>query len=191
MSRFPRAWTFAALAVALAGCAELLPQARNEVASNWGSYEEAKAAIEALQPYRATAADLRAAGIDPYLSPNVRELTYSDVVLRFPISGSAHWEKLDRGLRECLEAGKSCRGYSIASSYVYRQRSGNFWLDALNFTRQTDVTGWNFNALILLVDDRVVYTLHGGQPLIREFEQTKQPLGPLQNWGDTIPGMVK
>ena len=59
--------------------------------------------------------------------------------------------------------------------------------DFLNFRRETDVTGWTFNALVLLVEDRVVYTLYGGQPNVREHEVTRQPLGPLQDWGEALP----
>jgi hypothetical protein len=67
-----------------------------------------------------------------------------------------------------------------------RKRIGNFWLDSFNFYRETDVTGWSFNALVLFVDDLVVYTLHGGQPRVHDKEVTKNPLGPLQGWGQQV-----
>jgi hypothetical protein len=54
-----------------------------------------------------------------------------------------------------------------------------------------DVHGWSFHALILAVDGRVVYVLHGGEPIIKEQETNKQPLGPLQGWGDAIPGYLR
>ena len=99
--------------------------------------------------------------------------------------------KLDKGLRECIEAGKSCVGYSLTIRDTKRERIGNFWLDALSFKRVVEVTSWSFNALILTIDDRVVYTLFGGQRNVHEFETNVQPLGPLQGWGDTLPGLVK
>lgn len=175
----------------LCGCADLLPKARTEVASSWRSYEQAKAAVERIVPYETTMADLKTAGIDPYVTPNVQLLNYSEIVLRFPLSGSMPMEKLDRGLRECLEAGKACEGYSVTALETKRDRTGNFWLDALQFYRVIDVSGWSFNALILLVDDRVVYVLHGGRPVIREQETNKQPLGPFQGWGDALPGFFR
>lgn len=52
--------------------------------------------------------------------------------------------------------------------------------------RETDVTGSSFNALVLFVDDLVVYTLHGGQPRVHDKEVTKNPLGPLQGWGQQV-----
>jgi hypothetical protein len=187
----PVRWAaFVVVAAVLSGCAELLPKTSSEVTSQWHSYEEARAAIERIEPYRTTATDLKAAGFDPYVTPNVQLLTYSDIVLRFPLSGSMPWERLDRGLRECLEAGKSCQGYSISVRETKRDRVGNFWLDALHFKRTVDTVGWSFSALVLLVDDRVAYVVHGGQPLIREQETNRQPLGPLQGWGDMLPGLV-
>jgi hypothetical protein len=185
------AWACATAATLLAGCAELLPKAHNTFESPWSNFETAKAAIERIEPYRTTKADLKAADIDPFVNANVALLTYSDIILRFPIGGSVPAEKLDRGLRECLFAGKSCYGYAMNIRDVKRDRTANFWLDSLSFYRKVDVAGWSFNALILLIDDVVVYTLYGGQPIIREVETNLQPLGPLQNWGDAIPGLIR
>lgn len=181
----------AAAALALAGCAELLPKARTELTSGWRSFEEARATMDRIVPYRTTAAELNAMGIDPYVTPNVQLLTYSDILLRFPLSGSMPPERMERGLRECLEAGKACAGYFITARDTNRDRIGDFWLDAFRFKRIVEVTGWSFNALVLVVDGRVVYAIHGGQPVIHEQETTTQPLGPLQNWGDVVPGMIR
>ena len=172
-------------AVLAAGCAELLPKSRSEVSSGWHSFDEARAAIEGIVPGQTTAAGLRALGIDPYASPNVQLLTFSDIALRFPLNIPA--ERLDQGLRQCFEAGKACTGYSIGVREVKRDRVGGFWQDTLGFKRVVDVSGWSFNALVLMVDERVVYTLYGGQPNLREQEVTRQPLGPAQNFGESLP----
>jgi hypothetical protein len=176
---------------AISGCVELLPKAQSEVTNPWKSFEQAKKSIDGIVPYRTTAADLRAQGIDPYADANVKLLTFSDIVLRFPITGAIGQDKLDPGLRECLTAGKHCIGYSINVSDARHDRIGNFWLDALNFVRVVETTGWSFNALILLVDDRVVFTLVGGEPIIHQLDTNKQPLGPLQGWGDTLPSLIR
>ena len=177
----------ALLAASVAGCADLLPKARTEVSSGWHSFVEAKGAIERIVPDRTTIAELHALGIDPYASANVQLLSYSDILLRFPISGAIAQDHLDAGLRTCLQAGKACTGYAIAVRETKRDRVGGFWRDSLRFKRVVEISGWSFNALILLVGDRVVYTLHGGQPNLREQEVTRQPLGPVQNWGDALP----
>lgn len=175
-----------AAALLLGGCAQLLPKAQSEVSSPWRSFDEAKAAIEAIAPDRTTAGDLRTAGIDPYASPNVQLLSYSDILLRFPLAAGSR-TTLDAGLRACLDAGKSCSGLYISARDVKHDRVGPFWQDAFGFKRIVITTGWNFNALVLLVDDRVVYTLYGGQPNLHEQEVTRQPLGPVQNFGESVP----
>ena len=169
----------------LAGCESLLPKAQIEVRSAWGSFAQARDAIEAIEPGRTTTSELRARGIDPYANPNIQLLTFSDIALRFPIN-MAH-DRLDPGLRQCIEAGKACTGYSINVREVKRDRIGGFWQDTLGFKRTTQVTGWTFNALLLLVGDRVVYTLYGGQPQMDEMEVTRQPLGPVQDFGESLP----
>ncbi|HET7731510.1 MAG TPA: hypothetical protein VFK48_15915 [Usitatibacter sp.] len=191
MGTFRHGCALAAAAALACGCAELLPKSQAEVSSRWHSFEEARDAIERIQPGKTTTDELRAAGIDPYISANVQILTFSDIALRFPLNVPA--DRLDHGLRQCLEAGKACTGYSISVRDVKRDRVGGFWQDAFGFKRITDVSGWSFNALLLLVDERVVYTLYGGQPNLREQEITRQPLGPVQNFGDSVPlgGLVK
>lgn len=178
----------AVLAVALlaAGCEALLPKSHSEVTSPWRSYEDARAAIERIVPGETTTEQLQAMGIDPYASPNLQVLSFSDILLRFPVQGST-LDRIDGGLRQCLEAGKACTGYYLNVRDVRRDHIGNFWADALGFKREVETTGWSFNALILLVGDRAVYTLHGGQPTVREHEVSSQPLGPAQNLGDAIP----
>jgi hypothetical protein len=171
----------------LAGCAALLPASESAVRSPWRTFDEARTAIERIDSERTTLAELRSAGIDPYASPNIQLLSYSDILLRFPLGGNAASGRLDRGLRECLEVGKACTGYSINVREVKRDHTGPFWLDALGFKRVVETTGWQFNALILMVGDRVVYTLYSGQPRLHEHEVTRHPLGPLQNFGESIP----
>jgi hypothetical protein len=176
------------LAIAAAGfvaaCADLLPKAKSEIDSPWRSFAQARAAIEAIEPGRAATEQLRAIGLDPVVGSNVQLLTYSDIALRFPVNVAP--DRLDPGLRQCLEAGKGCTGYYINVHEVRRDRVGGFWSDTLGFNRILDVSGWSFNALILTVNDRVVYTLHGGQPNLHEQEITRHPLGPLQTFGESI-----
>ena len=89
-------------------------------------------------------------------------------------------------MRQCLTSGKACTGYSIVVKRSTHKRIGNFWLDSFSFYRETDITGWSFNALILFVDSVVVYTLHGGPPLAHEKEVSRNPLGPLQGWSQQV-----
>jgi hypothetical protein len=172
-----------ALAAGLAGCAALLPRAEFATQGTWKDYESAKAAVDRIVPLESRRADLTDAGIHPQTNPAISVLSFSDVVQRFAVGAAIRQEELDEGIRRCLTAGKLCTGYAINLKRTDRKRIGNFWADSFNFRRETDITGWSFNALILFVDDVVVYTLHGGQPRLHEKEVTRNPLGPFQGWG--------
>ncbi len=179
-------FVFVAAGLALTGCQTLLPRASSEVRDTWASFDEARDAIDRIVPYETQRAQLAAKGLEPGKNPAITLLSFADVSQRFALGSTVTADELDRGLRECFAAGKRCTGYSIAIRDVKRKRVGNFWLDAFNFVRVTDSTGWNYNALILFVDDLVVYTLDGGQPRISERDQVRNPLGPLQTWGDIL-----
>jgi len=188
--RLQRAMRYAPLlAVAgLAGCASLLPSADIATQQAWGDFEEARAAIERIVPQTTTRAELSAAGIDPLLNASVTILGLPDVMQRFSVGSAVEAQDLDSGIRECLAAGNNCTGYAIFVRHNARKRIGNFWLDLLNFRRETDITGWSFNALILFVGETVVYMVHGGQPRIHEKEVSRNPLGPLQGAGEAAAG---
>jgi hypothetical protein len=173
-------------AAGLAGCSGLLPRAEFATQQTWTNYDNAKAAIDRIVPMQSRRADLAADGIDPHTNAALTILSYSEVVQRFALGSAIGQEELDPGIRRCLTAGKACTGYSIVVRRTSRKRIGNFWLDSFNFYRETDVTGWSFNALVLFVDDLVVYTLHGGQPRVHDKEVMKNPLGPLQGWGQQV-----
>ena len=174
------------LSFALAGCQALLPRASSELRDTWGSFDEALEAVNRIVPYETRRAQLAAEGIEPGTNPAITLLSFADVSQRFSLGATVTADELDQGLRECFAAGKRCTAYAIAIRDVKRRRVGNFWLDTFNFVRITDSTGWNFNALIVFVDDLVVYTLTGGQPRISERDRVRNPLGPLQAWGDIL-----
>jgi hypothetical protein len=167
-------------AMAIAGCADLLPQQQVTMETGWKTFDEARAAVERLEPHRTTTSDLVAAGFDPRTNPNVELLNYSEILRRFPLP--ANVARIDAGLRECMEAGKACVGYAVDIKQERKERVGPFLLDLLSFRRETKSTGWTFNALVLLVDDQVVYALYGGKPVISQTDKTVEPLGPLQDW---------
>ncbi len=175
----------------LAACSSLLPDTSSRTQTGWVDYDDARVSIERIVPYETHKSTLDAAGLEPRSNPAITILTYSDILQRFAVGSVVRSEDLDRGIRECLTAGKRCHGYSIVARRTKRDRIGNFWLDSLGFRREVDVTGWSFNALILFIDDLVVYTVHGGQPNIRERELTRNPLGPLQSWGEQVPTIIR
>jgi hypothetical protein len=165
-----------------AGCASLLPTSKT-VLSEFQSFEEARLTIEGLVPTKSTLGNLNSLGIDPVKHPNTTILTHADVVRRFVPGSVLGKSDLDPGVVSCLEARDACRGLDVVATHIERNRIGNFFADFFNFSRRTDTTGWRFNAVILLVNDVVVYRTWGGQPSVNETEVRTNPLGPLQDSG--------
>jgi hypothetical protein len=175
------------LTAALPGCAELLPKSAVRTEVHWASFDEAKALIDAIKPYSTTKADLAALGLTE-VNPAVTLLSHVEVALRFPIGGVLNESDVDPGIRDCLKSGKGCTGYQLSIKHISSDRIGNFWLDSFRFVRETESRGWTFTALILFVQDRAVYAVYGGQPNVRELQVDRNPLGPLQGWGDWVVG---
>lgn len=173
------------------GCAALLPSSRTEVVSDWSSYDGAVTSLAAMTPYTSTRQSVHAQGLDPSRNPAIVVLHFADVLQRFAAATLIKPEDVDRGIRDCLQAGKHCNGYAIAVEKLHRQRVGSFWLDSFNFRRETVTTGWRVDVLLVFVDDALVYQLVGGRPTIHDVELRRNPLGPLQNWGDQSLQMMR
>lgn len=178
-------------ALLVAGCSSLLPKARTDTLTDWSTFDQAKAAVEAIEPYRTTRAELHKMGIGAPGDATVTLLSHVDIAARFPIGGLLNADDVDRGIRDCMKAGKACDGYLLNVRRVSRDRVGDFWLDTFAFKRETDVRGWTFTALIIFVDDVAVYAVYGGQPVVHETETARNPLGPLQGWGEWVGGRLR
>jgi len=175
----------------LGGCTSLLPTSLSETVSEWNSYDDAVQAMAALTPYQATRREVHQQQLDPTRNPAVTVLQFSDILQRFAAAALIKPNEVDRGIRDCLSAGKRCTAYAIAVKKLQRQRVGSFWLDSLNFRRETVTTGWSVNMLLVFVDDILVYQLIGGQPTINEIDLRRNPLGPVQSWGDHTVELVR
>ncbi|MCO5975533.1 hypothetical protein [Ideonella oryzae] len=168
----------------IGGCATLLPSTRIEVVSDWNSYDDAVASLAAIEPYTSTRQSVHAHGLDPGRSSAITILHFADLLQRFAAATLVKPKDVDPGIRDCLQAGQRCSGYAIAVEKLHRHRVGSFWLDSLNFRRETVTTGWRVDVLLVFVDDALVYKLVGGRPTIDEVELRRNPLGPLQAWGE-------
>lgn len=169
----------------LAGCASLLPSAQVVTEGPWENYAEAQQAFDRIIPDHTTLEDLKTFKLDPGSNPNITIMNYSDVIRRFIPSPQVNETDLAPGVKKCILAQAACKGYEVVQRYSKRARYGGFWADFLNFRRKVDVSGWSFTGVILVKDDVVVYTLVGGQPLIHELEESRNPLGPFQGSGES------
>jgi len=168
------------------GCSSLLPQSEAETIGTWQSFEQVQQTFDQIVPRQTTGEDLKRLGLDPLVNPNITILNYSDVLRRFLPSPTIAVTDLDPGVQECVAAMTSCRGYEVNQRSTKRKRYGNFWADFFNFLRKVEVAGWRFNGVILLKDNTVIYKLTGGEPSIREHEESRNPLGPLQGMGSSL-----
>jgi len=163
------------------GCAEkLLPSSRVKTKSPWNTYTSARDSFNQITPYASKFEDLKRLGFHPTKMPNIKVLSYLDIIQRFMPNAAIQKEDLDFGVRECIDAKAECIAYDIHIKHNKRQRYGSVMLDFFNFRKNTKLTGWRFDALILIKNGLVVYTLQSGQPNIDENEEVKNPLGPLQ-----------
>ena len=178
-------WLWGVLALMLGACTSLLPEGRQEKVSPWKSYEEARAAYDSITLGETDRETVHRLGFDPSTIANVHILNYSQVArMVLPSSPVLAQGEIPAGLRSCLVAQDRCLGYQLELERMEKQRIGNFFADFLNFRRETKITGWRFAALVVMVDDRVVFKQWSGQPQVRESQVNRNPLGPFQGAGE-------
>ena len=177
---------FAAALLLSAGCASLLPDAKQATRTPWTSYAEALAMFEKIVPGKTTLAELKALGVDPDRTPNVGLLGHADLLRRLAATSSFDVSQLDPGLKHCVASDQQCFGYELEQTQLDRQRVGGFWMDFMNFRRIVDITGWQFDALVVIRGDVVIYKLWSGKPKIHQTEDERNPLGPLQGIGPSL-----
>ena len=187
MKRFCGQWLSLATVVLLAmGCRALHPSSSTAVKSPWNSFEEAQGAFDRIASGQTTTNELECLGFGPFANPNVKILTYLDVMTRFLPNVSIRKEDLPTTVRDCLEAKEGCQAYEIDLTVTQSKRYGNLFLDMFAFNRKTRETGWSFKALLVLHHDTVVYKLWSGEPRLERYDAKKKPLGPLQELDSVI-----
>ena len=174
------------LLFALTACANLLPEGKLKTTTPWDSYAAGQAMFAQIIPGKTTLAELKTLGVDPDQTPNVALLGHADLLRRLVATSSFDITRVDPDLQACVSAVDSCVAYEIEQTFMERTRIGNFWADFLNFRRKVDVTGWQFDALVVIRRDLVIYKLWSGKPKIHQSEDEKNPLGPLQGIGPSI-----
>lgn len=177
----------AALALWNVGCANMFTSGHVTTKTPWTTFADAKGAYDRVEPGKTTLAELQGLGFDPFVSQNLKVLTYLDVLNRFVPNNSVRIQDLPAPVQAFLAAQDKSLAYELDATVTRSQRYGNLFLDIFAFNRKTHETGWNFKALFLINDGRVIYKLWAGQPVIDRYEQKKKPLGPLQEVDLNIP----
>lgn len=172
-------------ALVLQGCASWLPKAAADPVY-FTSFDQARQAVEAIVPGRTRVDELKDLHLDTVQQPNTVAMSYADILRRVMGGSVLAKQDLAPGIVLCLEAHDACRGFEYNISSIHKDRIGSFWLDFINFKRETVTSGWRFNALVLSVDGVVVYRSWGGQPEVNLVDKQRNPLGPLQEIGPAI-----
>jgi hypothetical protein len=186
MKTFHKAFALLLTAGLLGGCANLLPGLKREVSNPWSDFAAAKQSFDEIVPFQTSMQTVRALGFDPDITPNMQVLNQAqviDAVLPSPLQERA---TIPQGIVKCMQAGAACMGYAMEPSRIEQQRVGYFLLDLLNFHRNTVTTGWKFAALIVVIDNQVVYKQWSGQPQIHMTLERTNPLGPLQSMDESF-----
>ena len=168
----------------LTGCSNLLPTSKQDINNQWQSFDDVKKSYDEIIPNSTTMDTVRTIGFDPFKKPNMRILNHSQVVAAVLPSPLQDRATIPQGISDCMQAQEGCIGYLFELSRINRQRVGNFLLDFTNFKRNTHTTGWKFAALIVVINNTVVFKQWSGQPMIDETELRNNPLGPFQGSGE-------
>ena len=169
-----------ALVVMACGCKSWFPSSSSTVASRWHNYDEVAEAFAKVIPNETDAEQLKALGMHPAVSPNIKILTYVDIIQIFMPNPGIRKEDLPVAVREVIEAQENGSAYLLELHNIKGKRHGNLLADMFGFKRKTHESGWEFKGLILLKGNQVAYKLSSGAPQISRDENRIKPLGPLQ-----------
>jgi len=177
------------------GCAtqSLLPTQGVYTESSFETYTQVEGVVEKIIVGKTKYSDLVRMGLDLENIPNVKRLTYLDVMSKFKLDSPSRYTlfnkiELPSGVLKMLAAREDGLAYEINLERIRNQREGSVILDVLNFRKNVHTTGWKISVLILIVDDTVEYVLYSGEKNIDTLRKERNPLGPFQGFdgGDII-----
>ena len=183
-----RAMFIYCLSFILMGCESTLPRQTDEIRSKWSSFDDAKSSFDRIEPEQTTTSELAKLGFDPYLYPNIKILTYLNIIDKFVPNQTIRIADLDEGIQKCINARKRCYALQVDPSYKRAERVGNAALDIMNFKESVEIKGWEFNAIVVIIDEKVVYKIWGGTPSFDIRKDNERPWGPVEVLKETLGG---
>lgn len=190
MKAFALCWLCLTLVLSTTGCKSLFSSTSQRSRTPWQNFEQAQAAYDQVIPHKTSVTELKGLGFDPLNTPNVKILTYLDLIQRFIPNASITLNDLQPDVRSCIESKDCCHAYELELDLTDNKRYGNLMLDIFGFNRKTKTTGWTFKALIIVKDDVVAYKLRSGQPNVDRLEKKTKPLGPLQELDNILLKLI-
>ena len=171
------------------GCTtqSLLPTQGVYTESSFETYTQVEGVVENIEIGKTKYSDLVKMGLDLENIPNVKRLTYLDVMSKFKLDSPSRYTlfnkiELPSGVLKTLAAREDGLAYEINLERIKNQREGSVILDILNFRKNVHTTGWKISVLILIVDDTVEYVLYSGEKNIDTLKRERNPLGPFQGF---------
>jgi hypothetical protein len=172
------------------GCKSLFPASSSTVNSRWKTYQEVSRSFAKIKPRETDTATLKILGFEPSVSPNVKVLTYLEIVPMFLPNSGIQKSDLPEPVQEFINTHENGTAYLVDLNNTHSKRYGNIFLDIFSFKRKTHVSGWKFHGLILVKNDVVIYKLASGEPNVSTDEKKVRPLGPLQELDGAFIGVV-
>jgi hypothetical protein len=179
-----------ALGFLTTGCKSLFSSSSQRTRTPWQNFDQAQSAYDQVIPHKTTIGELKTLGFDPHHTPNIKILTYLDLIQRFIPNASISLNDLQPDVRACIESKDCCHAYELDLEMTDNKRYGNLMLDVFGFNRKTKTTGWTFKALIIVKDDIVAYKLRSGEPNVDKLEKKTKPLGPLQEMDNVLTKVI-
>jgi hypothetical protein len=174
------------LSLFLSSCSFLLPYGTEKSSTEWKSYTDVKAAYQSVILDETTEKKLWLMGFNPTTSSNISIEDYNMIQKRFdPLL--TH-KNLPKPILKCIQETSKCVGYYVQIRDTSSERVGNSFLDIFNFKRVTHQTGWDFKALFIIINKKVIFKLSNSSPNINYHKTEVNPLGPLQDGVDFSVG---
>ncbi len=185
--RYAKVVASLAVTLSLVGCGGfgLLPHQTSINNTRFNSYGEVESAYNSVVPGQTMVSDLGHMGFDSATTANIEVLSYLGVIERFMPRDSIRFDKLDPAVQGCIEARDRCSAFVFRPQRLEQERQGNIVLDLLGFERTTVNHGWSAEVTLLVENGRVAYKVMSGRPRIEDYQDSVQPLGPLQDLGGT------
>ncbi len=190
---FTNCLLYLALVLLTTGCKTLFSSEGSQTKSVLQNFDEAENAFNKIITHKTTVDELKQMGFDLETTPNVKLLTYLDIIERFIPNQSITKADLPLDVLACIESKNGCHAYELTLEVTRSKRYGNLCLDVTGFQRKTHITGWTFKSLIIIRDNLVTYKLRSGQPKVDRLEKRVKPLGPFQDLEGLLgrmPGMI-
>lgn len=96
------AFVVAGVVLLTTGCKSLFPSKISMVESRWKSYAEVQSDFAKIIPDRSGTNELRSLGFDPGITPNIKVLTYVDVIQIFMPNPGIHLKTCPKAFANAL-----------------------------------------------------------------------------------------